>query len=471
MPALILLCTAQFMVILDITVVNVALPTIQADLGIAVEDLQWVITAYTVAFGGLLLLGGRAADLLGRRSVFLAGLAVFTAASLAAALAESSTTLLAARAAQGVGAALLSPAALSLVTTIFPDGPDRRRALAAWAAVAASGGAFGVLAGGVITETLDWPAVFLINVPVGIAAALAAPRLLPAARPTTRERGVDLAGAALVTASLATLIYALVEAPAAGWGSTQTVGLLVAAGAGLAAFVAVEANVARPLVQLGVFRRRPTVVAVVLMVAGMGTVLSAFFFLTLYLQQVLGHTALETGLQFLPGALVLVATAHAGGHLVGRHGAKPVLVAGMALGGTGALLLSRIDADGAYLSDVLPGLLVLDAGIGLAAAGIFITALAGVGEREAGLVSGLVTTAHELGAAIVLPVLSTIAVAGIGAATLDTASALDPAVATAAFGDAFTAAAAIAFGAAALALVALRSGDVAPGTAPAMAHH
>jgi EmrB/QacA subfamily drug resistance transporter len=469
MPVLVLLCAAQFMVILDITVVNVALPSIQSDLGIPVQDLQWVITAYTVAFGGLLLLGGRAADLLGRRRVFLAGLAAFTASSLAAALADSAAALIAARVGQGVGAAMLSPAALSLITTTFAEGPERQRAVAAWAAVAASGGAFGVLAGGVLTEALDWPAIFLINVPVGIAVAIGALRVLAADRPSAGGR-VDLAGALLATASLATLIFALVEAPSAGWGSAQTLGLLAAAVAGVVAFVAVEAQVRAPLVDLTVFRRRPTVVALVLMVAGMGTVLSAFFFLTLYFQQVLGHSALQTGLEFLPGALLLVVTAHAGGQLVSHYGAKPVLVAGMALGGVGALLLSGMSPDGGYVSDVLPGLLVLDAGIGLAAAGIFITALAGVDHQEAGVVSGLVTTSHELGAALVLPVLSTIAVSGLGAATLDAAAGLDPALATAAFGDAFRAAATIAFGAALLATLALRRGDVTPGHTPAFPH-
>jgi EmrB/QacA subfamily drug resistance transporter len=469
MPILVLLCAAQFMVILDITVVNVALPSIQAELGIAIGDLQWVVTAYTLAFGGLLLLGGRAADLLGRRRVFLAGLAVFTAASLGAALAASTEALLAARVAQGVGAAMLSPAALSLITTSFADGPERRRALAAWAAVAASGGAFGVLAGGALTETLGWEAIFLINVPVGIAVAVAALRLLPAAAPDRSGR-IDVAGALLATGSLVALIYGLVEAPAAGWGSVQTLALLGAASAGLAAFVLLEARLREPLVPLAVFRRRPTVTALALMIAGMGTVLSAFYFCSLYLQQVLGHSALRTGLEFLPGAVLLVLAAHAGGHLVSRLGAKPVLASGMSLGALGALILSGVSAHGAFVTDVLPGLLVLDLGIGLAASGIFITAMSGVEEREAGLVSGLTTTAHELGIALVLPVLSTIAADRIGTETV-TAVGADPGLVMAGLGDAFLAAAAIAFGAALLAVIALRRSDVAPGAHPAMAGH
>jgi EmrB/QacA subfamily drug resistance transporter len=449
LPPLLLLCAAQFMVILDITVVNIALPSIQQDLGLAAKDLQWVITAYTLAFGGLLLLGGRAADLFGRRRVFLTGLTVFTLASLGAALAGSAAALIAARVGQGVGAAMLSPAALSLVTTLHPDGPARHRALAAWAAVAASGGAVGVLLGGVLTSALDWPAIFLVNLPVGAVVAVGALRVLPAG-----ERGsgrVDVLGALLATGSLVALIYGLVEAPDAGWGSPQTLGLLAVAAVGLATFAAVEARTAEPLMPLHVFRRRPTVVALALMVAGMGTVMSSFFFLTTYLQEALGHSALRTGLEFLPGAIVLVLAAHAGQHLVARHGAKPVLAGGMTLGAGGALLLSGLPADGSYLADVLPGLLTLDVGIGLAASGVFITGMSGVQHHEAGLVSGLLTTSHEIGIALVLPVLSTIAL-------------------TNSLADAFRAATAIAAGAALLALVAVRRSDVAPGSTAAFVH-
>ena len=467
MPALVLLCAAQFMVILDITVVNVALPSIQADLDIATQDLQWLVTAYTLAFGGLLLLGGRGADLFGRRRVFLTGLAVFSAASLGAALAPTAAALLVARVGQGVGAAMLSPAALSMITTLFAEGRERQRALAAWAAVAASAGAFGVLAGGALTETLSWQAIFLINVPVGIAVWVAAWRVLPAAPPET-DRRLDVAGALVATGSLVALIYGLVEAPSAGWGSGQTLGLLAAGTAGLGAFVLVEQRVREPLVALAVFRRRPTAAALVLMIAGMGTVMSAFFFCSLYLQDILGHSALRTGLEFLPGAVLLVLSAHAGGRLVSRVGPKPVLATGMTLGGLGALLLSGVSADGTYISDVLPGLLVLDLGIGLSASGIFITAMSGVGHDEAGMVSGLVTTSHELGIALVLPVLSTIAASQIGADM--TTAGVDPSLVTMGFGDAFRAAAAMAFGAALLALVALRRSDVTAGTAPAFGH-
>jgi EmrB/QacA subfamily drug resistance transporter len=467
MPALVLLCAAQFMVILDITVVNVALPSIGAELHFDLGDLQWVVTAYTLAFGGLLLLGGRAADLLGRRRIFLAGLTVFTGASLASGLAGSQEALLASRAGQGVGAAMLSPAALSLISAVFPEGRERHRALAAWAAVGAGGAAVGVLVGGALTEAFGWEAIFLVNVPVGIAVAIAALRVLPAAPPAAARR-LDVAGAALVTSSLVALIYALVDADTAGWTSAQTLGLFALAAAGIAAFVAVEARVRHPLVPLGVFRRRATVTALVLMMAGMGAMVAGFFFSSLYLQRVLGHSALRTGLEFLPVALATVAAAHVGGRLVSRVGAKPVLASGLTIAAAGALLLSGLSPDGTYVGDVLPGFVVLAVGGGLAAPATFITAMSGAGHHDAGLVSGLTTTSHEIGIALVLSVLSTIAASQVGGGTLETAA--DAAQLTAGFGDAFRGAAAIALGGALLALVALRRADVAPGTRPAFGH-
>jgi EmrB/QacA subfamily drug resistance transporter len=469
MAALILLCAAQFMIILDVTVVNLALPSIQADLGFASKDLQWVVTVYTLAFGGLLLLGGRAADLLGRRRMFLTGLGVFTVASLGSALAASPAALLATRALQGVGAAMLSPAALSLISTIFPAGAERNRALAIWAAVAASGGAVGVLVGGALTEAFGWESIFLVNVPVGIGVALAAWRLLPVA-PGVRGR-LDVAGALVATASLVALIYGLVDADSAGWGSAQTLGLFAAAAAGFGAFVAIEGRIREPLVDLAVFRSRPTVTALVLLIAGIGTLFSGFFFSSLYLQQVLGHSALRTGLEFLPVALAIGLAAHAGGHVVSHLGAKPAIATGMVLGAVGALLLSGLEADGSYAADVLPGLLVLGLGAGLSVSGVMITAMSGAGEDNAGLVSGLTTTAHELGIALVLAVLSAIAASRLGGGALEAAAGADASLLTAGFADAFRAAAAIGFGAALLALVALRRDDVAPGAVPAFAGH
>jgi EmrB/QacA subfamily drug resistance transporter len=463
-----LLCAAQFMLILDITVVNVALPAIHADVGIALGDLQWVVTAYTLAFGGLVLLGGRAADLFGRRRVFLAGLAVFTAASLATALAGSAGVLIAARTAQGLGAAMLSPAALSLITTLFPPGPPRHRALAAWAAVAASGGAVGVLVGGVLTQALGWRAIFYVNLPIGLAVAVAALWLVPAT-PTAVGRDLDITGALLATGSLLALIYGLVETEAAGWLSTQTVGLLASAALGIAAFVLVEGRARQPLVALPILRRRPTVVALVLLIVGMGTVFSGFYYSSLYLQQVLQHSALRTGVEFLPVAVAIVVTAHLGGRLISRWGARPVIAVGLAIGAAGALLLTGLSPEGSYVTDVLPGFLALGSGAGLAAAGVMITALSGAGHEDAGAVSGLVTAAHELSVALVLPVLSTVAAAGLGAAG-SRAAPIDTELLTASFADAFRAAAAIALAGALLAVVALRRVDTTGSHVPHMVH-
>ncbi|HEX6681678.1 MAG TPA: MFS transporter [Candidatus Limnocylindrales bacterium] len=411
-----LLCAAQFMLILDITVVNVALPSIQAQVGIALGDLQWVVTAYTLAFGGLVLLGGRAADLFGRRRVFLLGLAVFTAASLASALAASTGVLIAARIAQGVGAAMVSPAALSLITTLFPPGPARHRALGAWAAVAASGGAVGVLVGGVLTESLGWRAVFYLNLPIGLIVALAALRLVPADRPAARPATLPPAG-------------------------------LVA-----------------------IFRRRPTVVALVLFIVGMGTVFSGFYYSSLYLQQVLGHSALATGLEFLPVAVAIVAAAHLGGRLISRWGAKAVIATGLGILAAGALLLSGISPQGSYLTDIMPGFLTLGIGGGFAAAGVMITALSGAGHEDAGTISGLTATAHELSVALVLPVLSAVTAAGLGAAAWSEDAPTDTVLLAAGFADAFVAAAAIAFAGALLAVVALRRTDVTATDVPHMVH-
>jgi EmrB/QacA subfamily drug resistance transporter len=469
--ALVLLCAAQFMVILDVTVVNVALPSIQASVGIAFADLQWVVTAYTLAFGGLLLLGGRAADLLGRRRVFLTGLAVFTAASLAAGLTSSQQALLAARALQGVGAALLSPAALSLITVIFPEGHERRRALAAWGAVGASGAALGVLVGGALTEAFGWGAVFLINAPVGVTVAAAALRVLPATRLEVAGR-IDATGALTVTASLVALIYALVGADGAGWASAQTLGLLGVAAAGFGVFVVAEARAREPLVPLTVFRQRPVVIALVLMMLGMGTLVSGFFFSSQYLQHVLGHSPVRTGLEFLPVAAAIVVTAHAAGHLIARLGAKPVIAGGLALSAAGTFLLGRLPADGDYQTDVLPGFLLLSLGSGLIAVAVTITAMTGAEPQETGLRSGLTTTAHELGIAFVLSLLTAVAATRIGGGALETAGIPGGGGdLTAGLAVAFQVATMIALAALLVTLVGLRRGDVPPGSTPSFIGH
>jgi EmrB/QacA subfamily drug resistance transporter len=467
--ALVLLCAAQFMVILDVTVVNVALPSIQASVGFSLADLQWVVTAYTLAFGGLLLLGGRAADLLGRRRVFLTGLAVFTAASLAGGLASSREALLSARALQGLGAALLSPAALSLLTVLFPDGPERRRALALWGAVGAAGAAFGVLIGGLLTQAFGWEAVFLINVPVGVAVALAAPRVLPAARREGAAR-IDAPGALTITVTLVALIYALVGADRAGWTSAQTMGLFVVAGAGIGAFVVVETRARHPLVPLAVFRQRPVVIALLLMMLGMGTLVSGFFFSSLYLQHGLGHSPVRAGLEALPVATAIVVAAHAAAHLIPRLGGKPVVAAGLGLGAVGTFLLSGLSAGGQYQSAVLPGFLLLALGSGLVAVTVTVAAMSGAGPHDSGLRSGLTTTAHELGIALVLSVLTAVAAGRIGGGALDPGG-VTAAELAAGLGLAFRTASAIALAAMVVALLGLRRDDVAPGTAPAVMGH
>ena len=454
---LVLLCAAQFMLILDITVVNVALPSIEADVGLALTDMQWVVTAYTLAFGGLIILGGRAGDLFGRRRMFLTGLTLFTAASLLAALSPGPGLLITARAAQGIGAALLSPSALALISVVFPYGAARHRALAVWAAVAASGGAVGALVGGILTQAFGWEAIFLINVPVGVIIAAAVLRVVPAVEPVPGKR-LDLAGGLLAAGSLVALIYGLVQAESAGWTSGKTLGLFGVAAAGIVAFVLAERVVRNPLVPLSVFRRRPTVVALILMILGMGPVFAGFFFSSLYLQAVLGHSALRTGVEFLPIAVAIVLAAHAGGHLLSRFGAKPVIATGLAIGAVGAVLLSRLPADGGYLADLLPGFLLLGTGGGLAAAGVMITAMSGAGSEDAGLVSGLTNTAHELSIALTLPVLSTIAAgqSGLGkTATVAGASLLTEGITSA-----FLAASGIAAAGVAVALSLLRRADV-----------
>lgn len=466
-PTLAVLCAAQFMLILDITVVNVALPPIQRDIDLAIADLPWIVTAYTLAFGGLILLGGRVGDVVGRRQAFVAGLTLFTVASLGAALATDPGILITARAAQGVGAALLSPSALALVTTIFPEGSLRHRALAVWAAVAAAGGAVGVLAGGALTQAFGWRAIFLVNVPVGVILTVGVLRLVPATRPVGRQR-LDLPGALLATGSLVALIYALGRAESAGWTSPRTLGLFGLALAGLVTFAIVQRHARDPLVPLSVFRRRPTVTALGLMILGMGPVFSGFYFSSLYLQEVLGHSAIRTGVEFLPVAIAIVVAAQAGGHLMSRLGAKPVIAAGLTVAAAGALLLTRLSPDGTYAADVLPGFVLLGSGGGLAAAGVMITAMSGAGDHDAGLISGLTNTAHELSIALTLPVLATIAAGRI--ATAGPAAGVDATRLTDGISGAFGGAAVLALAGTALALTLLRRADVTPGAHHHLAH-
>ena len=439
---LVLLAVAQFMVILDITVVNVALPSIGEALDFAPADLQWVVTAYALFTGGLLLLGGRAADLFGRRRIFLAGLVTFTAASLASGLATSPEMLIAARAAQGLGAALLSPAALSIITTTY-SGAQRTTALSAWGAIGGAGAATGVLFGGMLTAWLSWEWVFFINVPVGLAAGLLILHVVPSPGPRLgRHRDLDLAGALTVMGGLVTLVYAIDGADAHGWGSARTIGLLALGAALLAAFAAIERSAKRPLVPPATWRTRSLVSSATMMLGSTGVLIGAFFLNSIYLQEVLRASALETGLAFLPFALIIGGAAHLGNHLIERVGPRATVVGGLGLASAGALLLATAPDTASYATDLLPGLLMIGGGIGLVFVTVSITAMADVTHDNAGLASGLMQTSHEIGAALGVAVMSAVATTA-GAGTTVAAG----------YGKGFIAAAAIAGLLALLALV------------------
>jgi EmrB/QacA subfamily drug resistance transporter len=415
---LFLLATAQLMVILDISAVNVALPDLSRDLGIARGDLEWTITSYSLLFGSLLLLGGRAADLLGRRRTFLTGLGLFTVASLAAATAPSAGALYAARAGQGIGAAMLSPAALSILTTAFASGRERAIALGVWGAVGGAGGAIGVLLGGVLTEWIGWRAIFFVNVPVGAALAIGLLRAVPADAAPPRWRGLDVRGALVATASLATLLYALAGADDHGWTGTRTLVLGGVALAGLAAFVALERRAARPLLRVERLADRAVGGGWASMLLASAVLMGSFLLTSVYLQEILGASPLETGLEFLPIALATGAGAHVGGQLVRRLGVRLPMALAFALAGAGTLVLSGVDAGGSYVADVLPGMLVTGFGLGIAMVAVAISILTGADEDDAGMLSGLSTTGHEVGGAFGVAALTTIATNGIGDAFL-----------------------------------------------------
>jgi EmrB/QacA subfamily drug resistance transporter len=434
--ALVLLCLAAFMVILDVTVVNVALPAIAADLALDRAALTWVVTAYTLCFGGLMLLGGRLADLLGRRRTFLTGVVVFTTASLAAGVAGDGSRLITARALQGVGAALLSPAALSIITAMF-HGRERHRALGVWAGIAGAGAAVGVLLGGALVSGPGWEWVFFINVPVGALVAVAVPAMV-AASPRPATAGVDVPGALAVTAAVGLLIYGLVKAGDAGWGAAGT---LLPLGAGLAllgVFVVLERTVAAPLVDLRPLAARPVAAGLGVMLVASGLLISGFFLCSLLLQRVMGLTALGTGLVFLPVAVATIIGAQGAAHLVGRLGGRPVAAAGFAMVAVGMLLLAGVGADGDAVTGVLPGFVLAAAGLGMALVTATTTAMTRVDPHRAGMVSGVVNTAHELGAALGVALVSAIAGASVQA---------EPAAASvvaAGFGNAFLACAILA---------------------------
>ena len=409
--ALALLATTQFVLILDIAIVTVALPSIGTDLDFAPADLSWVVNAYALLFGGFLLLGGRMSDLIGRRRMFMAGLILFTAASLAGALAQSDLWLVIARGFQGLGAALVSPAALALVMTLFPEGAERNKALGIWGAVAGSGGAAGAILGGVLTDAFSWQAVLYVNIPVGIAAVALAPRLLPEGRDIVGIRSFDVAGALSVTAGLTLLIYAVVDADSAGWGSAQTLILGAVSLALIAAFVAIEAVAKRPLLPLKTFRNR------MLRSANVGIVLTAmalfpmWFMLTLYTQQVLGYSALEAGFAQLPIALLIVLAAGPTQQLVTRMGPRVPLAAGLVLVAGGLAWFSQVSAGGSFVADILGPSVLAGIGASLAFIAGTIAATSGASDDDAGLASGLLNTSQQVGGAIGVAAIAAIATA------------------------------------------------------------
>lgn len=412
--ALVLLCVAQFMLIIDITVVNVALPSVAADLHLGRGGQTWVVTAYSLCFGGLLLLGGRLADTIGRRRAFLLGLALFTAASLASGLAATGGMLIAGRAAQGVGAALLSPAALSIVTTTF-HGPERNRALGVWAGIGGTGAAVGVLAGGLLTSGPGWEWVFFVNVPVGLAVLALLPSAVAHIPPVRRP--LDPGGAVTATLAAAALIYGLVQAGEHGWGAARTLVPVAAAAVLAAAFLLIERAVRTPLVPPALLRRRTIASGNVLMVAASALLLSGFFLCSQYLQNLLGFSAVETGLAFLPAAVATIAGAHLASHLAGRTGTRPIAAAGFLVAAAGVLLLARAPAAGHLLPDVLPGFVLLAVGAGAGFVSATMTAMSGIGHEEAGLASGVVNTGHEIGGALGIALATAIAGASIGGRT------------------------------------------------------
>ncbi|MGX6448439.1 MFS transporter [Patulibacter sp. S7RM1-6] len=405
---LVIVCFAQFMVVLDATVVNVALPSIQGDLGFSAGDLAWVINSYTLLFGGFLLLGGRAADLFGRRRLFVAGVALFTVASLLNGLATSPGQLIAFRALQGLGGALVSPAALSIVTTSFPEGPERTRALGVWGAIAGGGSAVGLILGGVLVDALSWEWVFFVNVPVGIVVALVALRLIPESR-DEHAGGFDLAGAAAVTGGLVALVYAVVQAGEEGWGSSPTLGFGALAVALLGVFLVVERRHAQPLVRLGILRVRSLLTSNVVMLLAVAGMFALFYFATIYLQEVLGYTPLKTGFAFLPFTVGIVGGSVLAQTLIRRLGIRATIIGGLLLGAAGLLLMTRISVAGDYLGEVLPAVAVLAAGMGTLFVPVTVMATGGIDGEDQGLASGLINTSQQFGGAVGLALLSTLA--------------------------------------------------------------
>ncbi len=407
--ALALIVTAQFMVILDVAIVNVALPSIKSDLGFSQTNLQWVISAYAIMFGGVLLLGGRLADLLGRRRLFIAGLALFAASSLLCGLAWSEASLIGFRAVQGLGGALLAPAALSLLMTTFAEGRERNLALGIYGAASGSGAAAGVLLGGLLTSYLSWSWIFFINVPVGIAAIALTPMLLRESRADLAHRHFDFPGAVSITAGLMLLVYATTRATSDGWGTPVTLALFAGAAALVLAFVAIELRSPSPLLPLRIFRSRTLTGANIAMAIVGGVAFSEFFLLTLYLQDVLHYSAVESGVAFLAFALTVVLVSNLAQLIVGRFGIRPTLTAGLLISAISVAWLARLPVDGHYFQDIFPGFVLGGAGMGLSFVPVTIASLTGVDRSDAGVASGLVNTSRQIGGALGIAAVSAVA--------------------------------------------------------------
>src|SRR4051812_16944867 len=411
---LVLICLAQFMVILDATIVNVALPSIQEDLHLSEANLQWIVNAYTLVFGGFLLLGGRAGDLLGRKRLFLIGLVIFTTASLLNGLAVNEGMLIACRALQGLGAALISPAALSIISTTFAEGRERSRALGVWAAIAIGGSAVGLILGGVLTQAFSWPWIFFVNVPVGIAAFVFSLRLIPESRDEHAAQNYDVAGAVTVTGGLMALVYAIVKAETDGWTSATTIGFFVFAAVLLVSFVLIELRSSAPLVRLSIFRVRSLTTANVVMFLVASGIFAMFFFNSLYIQRVLGYGPLKAGLAFLPFTGGIMVSAGLASKYAPKIGVRPITVAGMLVSIVGLLLLARVPVDGTYGVDVLPAMLLTSLGMGAVFVPLTLIATTGLEDEDQGLASGLFNTSQQIGGALGPAVLSTLAASQSG---------------------------------------------------------
>ena len=406
---LVLVCLAQFMVVLDATIVNVALPSIQQDLSLSEANLQWIVNAYTLVFGGFLLLGGRAGDLIGRKRLFLAGLVVFTVASLLNGLAVNEGMLIGSRALQGLGAAFISPAALSIISTTFEEGAERARALGVWAAIAIGGAALGLVLGGLITQLLSWPWIFFVNVPVGVIAFVLSLRLIPESRDEHAHRSFDVGGAVSVTGGLMALVYAIVKAETDGWGSPITLGSFAVSAILLASFVVIEQRSKAPLVRLTIFRVRSLLTANVVMLLVASGIFAMFFFNTLYIQRVLGYGPLKAGLAILPFTAGVMLSAGLASQFAPRVGVRPVAALGMLVSALGMLLLVRLPVDGTYVADVLPALIVTSLGMGAVFMPLTLIATTGLEDEDQGLASGLFNTSQQIGGALGLAILSTLA--------------------------------------------------------------